>query len=203
VEDSGTLNMSEAGEQWKPFTSSQRIVTRRPGFLWEGRIRMMPGLTVRVHDAYVNGEGILHPTLFGLVSLANLGGTPEMARGEVMRFLAEAASYPTALLPSQGVQWAAINASSANATLQDGETVVTLLFRFGQDGVIESIRADARGRTVAGAVIPTPWEGRWRNYQAREGMRIPLEGEVAWILPKGPRPYWRARIIMLRYEFAQ
>jgi hypothetical protein len=203
VEHTGTFNMSETGEQWKPFTSNQRIVTRRPGFLWEGRIRMMPGLTVRVDDAYVAGEGILHATLFGLVSLANVGGTAEMARGELMRFLAEAAWYPTALLPSQGVRWAAVDASSAKATLQDSETVVTLLFRFSQNGVIESIRADARGRTVGGAVIPTPWEGRWSNYQTRKGMRIPMEGEVAWMLPKGPRPYWRGRITRLRYEFAQ
>jgi hypothetical protein len=30
----GTFNLSATGEQWKPFTSQQRVVTRRPGFLW-------------------------------------------------------------------------------------------------------------------------------------------------------------------------
>src|SRR5512135_1955378 len=52
VEHTGTFNMSEAGEQWKPFTSTQRVITKRPAFDWEGRIEMMPGLVVRVHDAY-------------------------------------------------------------------------------------------------------------------------------------------------------
>ena len=150
VELSGTINMSATGEKWKRFTSRQRVITQRPGFDWEGRIEMMPGLTARVHDAYIAGEGILHATLFGLVSLANLRGTPEIAQGELMRFLAEAAWYPTALLPSQGVQWKAIDDFSAQATLKDGETALTLLFRFDENGLIESVRAEARGRTVGG-----------------------------------------------------
>lgn len=67
VEHADTFNMSETGEKWRPFTSTQRVITRRPGFDWEGRIEMMPGLTVRVHDAYIAGEGILRATVFGSV----------------------------------------------------------------------------------------------------------------------------------------
>ncbi len=37
---------------------------------------MLPG--VRVHDAYVAGEGILHASLFGLIPLVNLRGTGEV-----------------------------------------------------------------------------------------------------------------------------
>ena len=203
IRHSGTFNMSATGEQWKRFTSTQRVITQRPGFDWEARIEMMPGLTARVHDAYIAGEGVLHATLFGLVSLANLRGTPEIAQGELMRFLAEAAWYPTALLPSQGVEWMASDDFSAKATLRDGETTVTLLFRFDDNGLIESVRAEARGRTVAGTVIPTPWEVRWNNYELRDGMHIPTGGAVAWMPPEGTKPYFRARITSLRYEFAQ
>jgi hypothetical protein len=202
VEHSGTFNLSATGEKWKRFTSTQRVIAQRPGFDWEARIEMMPGFTARVHDAYIAGEGILHATLFGLVSLVSLRGTPEIAQGELMRFLAEAAWYPTALLPSQGVQWSAVDDFSANATLKDGETTLTLLFRFA-NGLITSVRAEARGRTVGGAVIPTPWEGQWSNYELHDGICIPTEGEVAWLLPEGPKPYWRGRITSVRYEFAQ
>jgi hypothetical protein len=203
VEHTGTFNMNATGaDQWRPFSSTQRVITQRPGFDWEARIAMLPGLPVRVHDAYIAGEGMLHASLFGLVSVANLRGTPEMAQGELLRWFAETAWYPTALLPSQGVHWSAVDDSSATATMRDGATSVTLLFRFNADGLIESMRAEARGRTVAGAVIPTPWEGRWSNYELRDGMRIPIEGEVVWMLPEGPKPYWRGRITSLRYEFA-
>lgn len=202
LELSGTINMSATGEKWKRFTSTQRVIAKRPGFDWEGRIEMIPGLTARVHDAYIAGEGMLHATLFGLVSLANLRGTPEIAQGELMRFLAEAAWYPTALLPSQGVQWEAVDDFSAKATLQDGDTALTLLFRFDENGLIQSVLAGARGRMVAGVAIPTPWEAQWSDYQMRDGMCIPTEGEVAWLLPEKPKPYFRGRVTRLSYEFA-
>ena len=201
VDHTGTFNLSEAGEQWKPFSSTQRVVTRRPGFVWDGRVSMFAGLRVHVHDAYVAGEGILHPAIAGLVTLMNLRGTPEVARGELMRFLAEAAWYPTALLPSQGVIWEALDERSAMATLPDGDTRVTLRFTFGADGLIESVRADARGRTVGDQVIQTPWEGRWSDYAERDGMKVPMQGEVAWLTPEGRKPYWRGRIERLSYEF--
>jgi hypothetical protein len=202
VQHTGTFNMSEDGEQWKPFTSTQRVVTRRPGFVWDGRVSMVPGLAVHVHDAYVAGEGILHPAIGGLVTLVDLRGGGAVAEGELMRFFAEAAWYPTALLPSQGVRWEAVDDGAAKATLVDGPLALTLLFRFASNGDMTSVRAEARGRTVQGRVIPTPWEGLWSRHAERGGMRVPLSGEVAWITPEGRKPYWRGSITELRYEFA-
>ena len=203
VEHTGTFNMGEATDQWKPFTSTQRVVTRRPGFDWDGRVAMISGLPVRVHDAYVAGEGILNAAVLGLVSMVNLRGTGEVAQGELMRFFAEAAWYPTALLPSQGVLWNAVDDHSARATLKDGDVTLTLLFLFNEEGLIDTVRAEARGRTVGGTVVPTPWHGRFWNYAVRDGMRVPLDGEVAWLLPEGAKPYWRGRITKLSYKFAQ
>jgi hypothetical protein len=203
VQHRGTFNMGETTEQWKPFTSDQRVIARRPGFDWNARIAVMPGLAVRVHDAYVAGEGILHAAVLGLFSVVNLRGTGDIAEGELMRFLAEAAWYPTALLPSQGVRWDGIDGRSARATLVDGAVTVTLLFLFNEDGTIATVRADARGRTVGDRVVPTPWQGRFWNYEQRGGMQVPLDGEVAWLLPEGEKPYWRGRITDIAYEPAK
>jgi hypothetical protein len=38
--------------------------------------------------------------------------------------------------------------------------------------------------------------------QERELVLPRLDAEVAWILPKGPRPYWRGRLERVHYEFA-
>lgn len=204
VEHRGTFNTSERGEQWAPFTSTQRVVTRRPGFVWDARVAMVPGVPVYVHDAYIAGTGILHPSLGGVYALANLRDTRDVALGELMRYLAEAAWYPTALLPSQGVRWQALDERSARATLADGDLALTLTFTFrADDGLIESVRADARGRTVGARVEQAPWEGRWSDYAERDGMVVPLAGEVAWLLPEGRQPYWRGTITALRYEFAE
>jgi len=208
IEHRGTFNLAaEGSDQWKPFTSTQRVVTRRPGFVWNGRISAAPGLAVHVHDAYVAGEGILRPAVLGLYTLVDLRGTnPEpggVAQGEFLRYFAEAAWYPTALLPSQGARWTAVDDNTATATLRDGTVTATLLFRFdARTGLVESVRAEARGRTVGDAIVMTPWEGRWSNYVEHDGMRVPMSGEVAWLNPQGRRPYWRGDVVALRYEFA-
>jgi hypothetical protein len=127
LQHEGSFNMVEGTDAWKPFTSEQQVVTRRPGFDWDGRIAMLPGVTARVHDAYVAGEGRLHASLLGLITVADLRGTQGIAEGELMRFMAEAAWYPTALLPSQGVSWDAIDGRSARATLADGALCASVL----------------------------------------------------------------------------
>lgn len=198
----GHFNLSEDGERWKPFTSRQTVVTCRPGFVWDARVAAAPGLAVHVHDAYLAGKGWLHAAVSGLVDVARQQGGGELARGELMRFLAEAAWYPTALLPSQGVRWDAVDDASADATLVDAAVEVRLRFRFDVAGHMASVRAEARGRGSGASMRLLPWEGRWSDHRVHEGMTLPFAGEVAWVLPQGPRPYWRGKLTALDIDWA-
>lgn len=204
----GTFNMGQGEtDQWKPFTAEQIVRPGHPGFLWNARIRMLPILSARVHDAYVDGGGLLHGALFGAVTVMEARGTREIARGELLRFLAESPWYPTALLPSQGIRWEAVDESSARVTLTDpnargGPLDVTMLFRFDSDGTVESVYAEERDAEVDGEFIPTPWEGRWRAYTEHSGMVIPTEGEVAWLFPERRKTYWRGTVTNIAFEFA-
>jgi hypothetical protein len=189
--------------QWIPFAATQLFTAKPSAFDWNARMVVMPGMNVHVQDAYVKGEGILHAAMFGLFDVANIRGTTDAAQGELMRYLAEAPWMPTILLPSQGVRWEAIDDNKARATLTDGAVSVWLEFRFNAEGLIESIWAPARSRTVGKSLVPTPWQGRWWNYEVRDGMRVPTEGEVEWQLPSGPLPYWRGKVTDMAYEFAQ
>jgi hypothetical protein len=163
---------------------------------------MAPGVPVLVRDAYAGGEGILKASVLGLFTVADLKGTPELAEGELLRYLAEACWFPTALLPSQGVRWEGVDATRARAAFTDGATTVWLEFRFGPDGLVSSIYTPARPRTVGTANVPTPWQGRWTASAARNGMRVPSEGEVEWLLPEGPQVYWKGRTSKVSYVFA-
>jgi hypothetical protein len=204
VRHMGTFNMGEGTEDnWKPFTSDQVVVTRRPGFDWNGRVAMMPGLPIKVHDSYGAGEGVLNASLLGLFTVVDMRGMGDVAEDELMRFFAEAAWYPTALLPSQGVRWEAAGDRSSYATLEEGGHTVRMLFTFDERGLIDTVSAEARGRAVGGEIVPTPWHGRFWNYQQRGGILVPVDGEVAWLPPEGEKPYWRGHITEIVYEFAR
>lgn len=202
VELAGTFNLSATGARWKSFTSTQQIITRRAGFLWSAKISLLPGVAVRVFDSYIAEEGLLRAAILGLFTVADVHGGGEIARGEFMRFFAEAAWYPTALLPSQGVRWAAVDERSANASIVDGPLELTLLFRFNDAGLIDSFRAEARGAMVGNDVVMVPWEGCWSDYRMHDGMIVPFAGEVAWMQPEGRKPYFRATVTSLAYEFS-
>ena len=208
IDMAGTINMSATGEQWKPFTSTQRVVTAAAGsgsgsgFIWNAKIAMLPGIKVHVVDSYIAGKGLVQAAMLGLFTVADIGGGGEMARGEFMRFFAETPWYPTALLPSQGVQWTAVDGTSANATIVDGSITLTLLFHFNDAGLIDSVRAEARGGMVGKEMVMRPWECGLSNYQVQGGMTVPMSGEAAWVRPDGRKTYFIGSIKSMAYEFA-
>jgi hypothetical protein len=203
IEMTGTMNMSATAEQWKPFTSRQRVITRKPGFLWDAQVDMFPGVPAHVEDSYIAGHGRLIAKVLGLFTVADMQGEGEIARGEFMRYFAESPWYPTALLPSQGVQWEAVNDASASATIVDGPITLTLLVRFNDAGLIASVRAESRGAGVGkdGVMVMLPWDCGLSDYQPQDGMRIPMDGEAAWVRPEGRRVYFVGHVKKLSYEF--
>ena len=178
------------------------MVTKRPGFDWDARVTLFPGVAAYIHDAYISGSGLLKVAIFGLIPVADLPATADLSRGELLRYLAEAAWYPTALLPSQGVVWKSVDAQSAIATLTDGDITLSMRFGFGANGLIDTGRAESRGRLVGSTMTYLPWQGRFWNYTQKSGMLVPLEAEVAWVLPEGPRPYYRSLMSTVNYDYA-
>jgi hypothetical protein len=171
--------------------------------VWDAKIAMVPGLTVRVVDSYIAGQGLLRAAVQGVFTMAEQQGEGEIARGEYMRWFAEVPWYPTALLPSQGVRWEAVDDRSANATMVDGPMTVTLLFRFDDAGLMASFRAEARAGLVGGTMVFAPWEGVWSDYRTVEGVRVPFTGEVAWMRPEGRRAYFIGTIKAVGFEFVR
>jgi hypothetical protein len=204
VRHTGTFNVTafESRAMWFAFTSQQSVVTHRPGFVWDACIALLPGIAIHIHDAYVAGVGTLHPAVWGLFSLANQHGRGEIACGELMRYMMEATWYPTALLPSQGTTWVAVDEATADATMVDGEIRMTMRYTFDRTtGLVSTVAVAARGALVDGRVVMLPWEGRMSNYQSRGGMQVPLTGEAAWLTDDGRKPYWRGTIAEVGYDF--
>ena len=203
IDMAGTMNMSANAEQWRTFTSNQRGVTQKPGFLWDAQVNLLPGVPALVEDSYIAGQGRLNAKLLGLFTVADSHGEGEIARGEFMRYFAESPWYPTALLPSQGVRWEPVDDASASATIVDGRIILTLLFRFDDAGLIASVHAESRGAGIGkdGAMVMLRWDCGLSNYQPQDGMLIPMTGEAAWVRPAGRKVYFVGHVKKLRYEF--
>ena len=157
-------------------------------------------MAVNVRDGFVGGAGMMRASLAGLVPLVNVHDTPGIATGALMRWLAEAPWYPTALLPGGRVTWSAIDDSTSLATAREKGTTVSLEFHFGPDGLVSSVFSAARPRDDAGHSVPTPWRGHWSRYERRVGTLVPTVAEVEWIIDGVPQAYYRGALTDLVYR---
>ena len=192
----GGMRLDPSDDRWLPFSARQAYRTDPPGFVWNAKITMAPFVTVRVMDQYDKGHGAMRGWLADIVPMVDAAGKPEIDNGALMRYLAEMVWFPTAFLSTAGLTWEAVDASSAKATLKEGNISVSLVFHFNDEGLIsgcEGMRYKDEG--AGGRFRPLRWVGRFWEYQPVGGFMIPRHGEVSWVLEDGRVwKYWKGEI---------
>jgi hypothetical protein len=192
----------EAG--WRRFEATEQVTTEPPGFVWDARIRMAPFLFVRARDAYIGGHASMQGTMLGIFTVVQGADDTQLRTGALLRYLAESVWFPTALLPRDWLRWIPIDGSHARATLIDGETSATLDFEFGPNDEIIGCYTQDRPRPASSprsGYVTLPWGGRYRRYDERGGVRVPLEAEVYWVVEGKEQPYYRGRNLRIEYDF--
>jgi hypothetical protein len=164
------------------------------GFVWNARVEVAPFVHVRVRDAFVEGRGSGHVALLSTLTVASDAGTPEMDSGSLHRFLAEAVWYPTALLPGETLRWSPLDATRALATLTVHGVSVSLEFRFAASGEVSGIYTPGRWGKFGGGYEQRPWEGHFRGYERRDGILVPIEGDVGWYVDGRWHAVWKGSI---------
>ena len=197
LQQQGEFRLGDATAPWKPLTATQHFTTQPPGFVWDATINILPLLPARVIDMYKRGDGILRARLLSIIPVASVGPSPEMDESELVRYLAEAVWFPTALLPTHGVEWEAIDDHSARAILKHRERVASLRFHFNDQNEVERVTTE---RYRQEDDDHAPWTGYFGTYETQQGMRIPINAEVQWNLPDGDLSYWRASTENIDYQ---
>jgi len=191
LHQSGEMRIN-LGDRWRPFTAEQVISIHQPGFAWLARMQVAPLLSARILDCYVGGEGLLEARLFGSLRLARAAG-PKTDKGELMRYLAELAWAPHAMLHNRQLSWREIDATKAEVAAESsaGLTRVRLIF---ENGDIARVEAEDRPRMTGRRIVPTCWQGHCFDYREINGCRIPTRAVASWLLEDGLFEYWRGRI---------
>lgn len=187
----GSMRLGGPDAAWRPMQATQHYTTEPPGFVWDATIDVLPYVPARVLDEYREGEGRLRAKLLSTVPVASAGPSDAMAESELLRYLGEAVWFPTALLPTEGVEWDAIDDRTARATISDGDTTASMVFHFGVDGLVTHVTAERYRQETGDTAL---WTGYFRSYVDHDGLTVPTEAEVEWDLPEGPLPYWRAEL---------
>ena len=79
---------------------------------------------------------------------------------------------------------------------------MSLEFRFNDAGEVIGIYTPDRYGLFDGQYVQHPWEGHFRKYEIRDGIKIPTEAEAGWHLPDGWWLFWKGRITEIDFELS-
>ncbi len=187
------------GARWLPYTARLYATADPPGFVWHARAGPSRWAGVEVLDRYRLGVGETRVRLLGVVPLARTSG-PEAGASALVRWLGEAATIPTALLPGPHLAWEPVDAASARAVLRVHGHAVSAVFTFDEAGQRLRIDSDDRYRDVGGRPVRTPWTGYFHRFTEVSGFRVPTAGISVW-RPAGERAFAAVRLAIeaIRY----
>jgi len=188
---SGTMRDGPA-DRFRRFSAVQRIELHRPDFSW--RARAGPFGCISVVDAMRGGEARLEVRLLGLLRIAGLRGGEAPAKGEVMRYLAELAWAPDAILLNPALSWQVVDGRTLRVAAGHGAARGEVELGLDEEGRIASVLAADRPRREGDGFVGRPWRGRFRGYRRHEGRWLPFRGEVGWQLEGGWFTAWRGAI---------
>ncbi len=198
----GEFNLGEPGrDRWVPFTATQLFVPGAPGFVWDAQMRAAPGVTVNVRDAYLAGRAAMQGKALALFTVVDREGGGDLAPAALQRYLGELLWLPAGLLPSPTLRWEPLDAQRARATLTDGDIQAALEFHFAADGMVERVWT-AQRTFDDGKRAPSvhPWQARVLDWGEVDGMCVPTDAVVEWLLPGGPYAYWRGKPVAIVRE---
>jgi hypothetical protein len=184
LSQSGDMRLGK-GSRRSRFRARQTIDVAETGFAWHASFGPLGAL--RVCDAYRNGAGSLDVKLFGLIRLAH-GDGPSFAKGEVMRYLAEIALAPDAILRNCTLTWSAVDARTLSIAAGTGPGYGRVRIDLDEDGRIGSIFAPDRPYADG---TERPWSGRFFDYRRHAGRWLPFGAEVGWTVDGQVVNYWR------------
>jgi hypothetical protein len=177
---------------WMKFSARQTISSHVCAFKWRASAGPLGMISVR--DVLLGGEGALDVRALGVIRIAHLAASPALTRGELMRYLAEVAWAPDAILFNSALRWRSDGPDRLIVGAGAGETAAEVSLTLDGDGRIARAFAADRPRGVKDKFTPTPWQGRFTDYRQHNGFWLPFSGEVSWTIGASMFAYWEGRI---------
>jgi len=188
----GTMRDRPEGREMR-FRASQTIDLRRSAFEW--RAWTGPFGCISVLDALRHGEAELDVRAFGLLRIAGVEGGAAAAKGEVMRYLAELAWAPDAILRNPSLAWMVIDGRTLRVSAGQERARGEVELRLDADGRIAHVLAQDRPRQEGSGFVERPWRGHFFDYRRCQGRWLPFAGEVGWVMHERSFVAWRGEML--------
>lgn len=182
-----------ANKKWMPILGEEYFTVVKPGMVWKGKTKLFTA-----YDSFLSGKGRLEVFLFSILRIAN-GQGYKYSQGEMLRWLGEAAWFPTALLPCENLKWTAIDGDTAKLSYKYHRVSGFYIVSFSETGKITQIETK---RYRNGKNLET-WIGKFSDYERHHDILIPTRLEGIWRLAQGDLSYAKFKLKEIQYNIPE
>lgn len=175
------------------FRAKQTINLRRLEFEWQAGTG--PFGMISVTDALKDAEANLEVRAIRCLPLGRVRGGAAAVKGEIMRYLADLAWAPDAILHNPSLTWSVINDQIMRVSAGRDHAIGTVELRMDENGLIGAVFAHDRPRKEGPGFVERPWHGRLFDYKQYHARWLPFSGEVGWIVNGQQFIAWRAEVL--------
>jgi hypothetical protein len=197
IKQKALMKMKPEQKNWIPAEAEQYTVMGVPAFIWTVDMNLMPLISIKGRDKFVNGKGEMLIKMNSLINLVNEKGQ-RMDEGTIQRYLGELVWYPSLAL-SPYISWENIDEFSAKATMNYNGTSGSGTFYFDKKGdFIKFIAFRFKGNEADAK--RNPWVLTVDGYAVFEGIKVPSKMKATWETDEGNWTWLDLEITDIKYN---
>lgn len=198
LKQSGTMKLKPEQKEWTASESEQISFTEPPGFRWEVKMKMGRGMFVTGKDSFEDGKGSMRIKLAGFLPVSKTLENDKTNQSSMQRFLMEMGWYPTAALNSY-IHWKEVDAYTTTATMEYRGLTGSAVFFFNEQ--YELVKVEAwRYKDSEEDARPLLCTGTIKAHKVVDGLKVPVEIDISWLLDEGPFTWYRFRASDIRFN---
>lgn len=179
---------SFSAEQYNFFDDLQRL------FFMKASVK---GLPAQGYHRYKNGEASMRVKLFSLFPVANIEGE-QMFDGETVTVFNDMCLMAPATLIDDRIEWEAIDDTSARAVFTSGDTRISALLYFNEEGQLVNFISD--DRLEINDMKTYRFSTPVRQYENVNGYNLMTYGEAIWHYPEEEFVYGKFYLQSVEYN---
>jgi len=171
-------------QNWKYLVAEHLVRLDRPAFFWQALIHLGWEFWLKGWVVFSPHKNELVWTWMGTVPLIQRNESDIKTNG-LGQFLLQLPWYPMAMIPSDYLQWEAMDDTSARAILSTDGITVTGIFHFSPEGKVVRLITDSMSRITKSGFIHEPRMVKYVQYDLKSDYWLPERMYFYWKTPKG------------------
>lgn len=175
------------------------LSTKKPSFIWLGKISPFPLLSFSALDSYFNGKGQMVVKVLSAIKVVDEEG--EIINSSAFgRCVAEMTMSPSFFLDQERIKWTKSDSCSAECVITDSGLSTNARLFFKPDGSLDKIIVDRYYDRGNGQGTLEKFVGAGTEVKDFNGLKMNTVYDGTWILPEGDLHYVHFIVDKVEYE---